>query len=293
VGLLLVLTLITSSLILASRSQVRALMANTTQTELSALADGLVQVVALRLSEQMANQSPDRRVAIDGTPLSCRDGGSLVSVQVFDTAGLADLNFAQPALLTQLLQDAGASSDDAAAIAASIVAFRTPLSAVQGDGGSASDAYRQLERPFGPKGGQFERVDELDQVAGMTQALFERLRPLLTVHSRTAAIDTRVAPLELRRALGGDSASLGDTPFTGGTAVSRGGTRASRNRQMVFVIRADVVGSALARTTREAVVELTRSSPTGFVVRDWTRLPSPAGHTRASPDTASCDRLLY
>jgi general secretion pathway protein K len=287
VGLLLVLAIMGTSLLLASRSDIKVRAAQAARSELAALADGGIRLVAYRLAQSRSAGPAGRTLPVDGTPLVCQDGAIRLDVRVNDSAGLVDVNYASTDVLQVLITGLGVPESEAGETATAIANFRSPTAFVGQPAG----------RPYRPKNAPLERVDELDQVLGISTGLLNRLRPLITVHSRSNAIDPSVAPVDLLRALRRDPAGGGAGSFDPATASSQIGrsanTRASRNRLPLFVIRVSATAANQSVFVREAVVELTRSAASGFIIRDWS---SPAMATATSGwrgDTVgACEDLL-
>ncbi|MBV1695402.1 MAG: general secretion pathway protein GspK [Hyphomicrobiales bacterium] len=282
VGVLLLLAIIASTLMIASRNQLRARAALGAHAEATAVADGVVRLVALRMAERRAANAQGPWMALDGTPAFCRDGGFGVEVRITDTAGLVDLNASSLDTFELLLTGIGVPSQEAGRLAAAIVDYRDPDD-VPGVGGAESREYRQAGRAVGPKNAPFDSVDELDQVLGLTPDLVARLRPLVTVYSRATSIDPAVAPLALLQAVsratsGGGGADVASVPREQirlpPQFVRRTVTRGSRNRLPVFIVRVVAGAPNGVRFLREATIELASASPTGFVVRNWTSYPA-------------------
>ena len=106
--------------------------------------------------------------------------GGHADVQVTNEAGKIDINNAAPLLLASLLEGSGQSSEAAATLAQSIVAWRTPMG--QGQAAPVLAPYRRAGLAYGPPGEAFQSVDELALVQGMTPALLDRVRPHVTVY---------------------------------------------------------------------------------------------------------------
>ena len=283
-GVLLLLAIVSSSLQLASQTSLKARFARNAHAEAAAFADGMVRLTAHRLARQrievpVAGQVA-RQVLLDGTPAWCGDGGLLVEVGVFDTAGLIDLNHAPFDTLEVLFIGLGMAKPAAAGLAAAIVDFRDADDAPS-IGGAEAGNYLQAGRSFGPKNGPFDSVDELDQVLGMTPEVMERVRPLVTVHSRAPGIDSNLAPLALLRILSRSDGGV-ETGEPSGNQLAqlalpaqvsrRVSSRRSRTRIPVMIVRAHVTGPNGAGFLREATIELSSQSASGFVIKAWTSL---------------------
>jgi general secretion pathway protein K len=131
-----------------------------------------------------------RRVVLDGVEMG-------ISIQ--DELGLIDLNAAGPDLLSGLLRSSGAEPQTASAIVANITEWRDANLRVQQD--AAQTSYRSADRPFMPRHGAFQSLDELKLVMGMTPELFGRMAPALTIYSARPIFDPQSAPRQALLAL--------------------------------------------------------------------------------------------
>jgi general secretion pathway protein K len=124
--------------------------------------------------------------------------GGTADIVVHNEAGKVDLNNASPAVLASLIEAAGASSEDAAAIGQNILAWHTPVSPAQKN--QAAAPYLAAGRSYAPPGAAFEDVDELALVLGVTPALFQRLSPHVTVFSGSDPVLSLADPVVRRAA---------------------------------------------------------------------------------------------
>ena len=131
--------------------------------------------------------------------------GGAVSVRITDEQGKVDLNMADAELLSALLQAAGLARDEAAAIAAAILDWRDVDALTQPGGGAEDRDYAAAGRHYGAADAPFASVAELEQVLGMTPALYARIAPSLTVYSGRPVPDPAFAPATVLAALGYDA----------------------------------------------------------------------------------------
>ena len=104
-----------------------------------------------------------------------------------------DLNGAPQAMLAKLFAALGTDADEAAAIAARVVAWRKGA-----PDGTDADAYLAAGRAYAPRHAPFQDVLELSLVLGVTPELMRRALPYLTVYNPGGQIDVRAAePLVL------------------------------------------------------------------------------------------------
>ena len=133
-------------------------------------ADGAVEEAAFHLMDRTQTDWP-----MTGGTHHLRLANGDADIVVRNEAGKVDLNNASPAVLTSLIQLAGAGTQDAAAIAQSVQAWHTPVPTDQR--AAVNAPYTAAGRPYVPPGSAFESVDELSLVIGVTPALFDRRGP--------------------------------------------------------------------------------------------------------------------
>ncbi len=105
-----------------------------------------------------------------------------VAVQVFDEAGKIDLNNSKLILMQRLLQQIGLSEPEAATFSDRIADYVDRDSEPRPLGVEIQGDYAARNKPY-------ETLEELRAVLGMTEVIFERLRPHITVYSNNGRID--------------------------------------------------------------------------------------------------------
>jgi general secretion pathway protein K len=106
--------------------------------------------------------------------------GGKVEVTILDERGKFDINQSPPVEMAALFSLVGADNSTAKQLGEAISEWRTQLPPGSNDQSNAS-AYRMEGRIWGPAGNEFQRLDELLLVAGMTPALYEAAKPYLTL----------------------------------------------------------------------------------------------------------------
>ena len=175
-------------------------------------------------------------------------GRGEIRIAIQDEAGRVDLNTAQKPVIEGLLRGVGVDDQARAAISDAIIDWRDPDNLRQLQGAEDED-YQAAGRSYGAKDGSFSCVEELQQVLGMTPALYRKLAPLLTVHSHRLNVDINLAPPALVQVLeASEAAQAGVEPTNLGAAASnrdlsrsdfsspRGGLRSSGSS--TFTLRA-------------------------------------------------------
>jgi general secretion pathway protein K len=158
---------------------------------------------------RVADPDPRRQWRPDGQPYAWTFDGTQVEVTLTDENGKIDLNQADATLLALLFAQVGAlEQPEAAKLAAAVLDWRDPDSLTQPEGGAEDADYAAAERHYGAKDAAFESVAELEQVLGMTPALYAKLAPELTVFSGRTRPDPAFASSGVLRAMGVDPDSV-------------------------------------------------------------------------------------
>ena len=143
----------------------------------------------------------------DGTRYQLDFGEGRIYLRIQDEAGRIDLNTANDALLRGLLEKAAGPGDDVTFMLHAILDWRDPDSRRRNPGAEDRD-YEQVG--YGAKDGPFNNIEELRLVAAMTNDMFRKIYPALTVHSRQPGIHPLVAPRDVLTALPGGVPELVD-----------------------------------------------------------------------------------
>jgi general secretion pathway protein K len=187
-------------------------------------------------------------------------GQGKVQIAIQDEAGRIDLNSAQEPLLNALLLASGMDEQVRATLVDAIIDWRDPDN-LRRLHGAEDEEYQAAGLTYGAKDGPFNSVEELNQVLGMTPALYRRLAPALTVHSHQPNVDINFASAAVVQALEageaaqagigtdyksilGKTANLGTPRPPRGTLVSAGsGTYTLRATAKVYGTVAEIVAT--------------------------------------------------
>jgi len=232
-----------------------------------ALADGGIQHAILEL---LTNSNATQR-SVDGTLFSVSIGSEPVTLAIRDATGLVDLNSAGADLLAAAFLAGGADEMLQRELTDAILDWRDSdnLSHLNG---AEDDDYKAARLPWTARDGAFETVDELKYVLGMPQELFNRVAPLLTVHSGSTRLDLDFAPPHLIAAVTGEAIGL-TTPPRAGTAPDSSSDNSGSAGSGTYHIYASATGAADATATVEAVVRLTTGQEVPYTILEW-REPS-------------------
>jgi general secretion pathway protein K len=177
------------------------------------LSQGVVAGQAARAGLEYAmvrvlDPEPTRQWLPDGRPYRWRFGDAVITVKIVDETGKVDLNAADEPLLNALFRTVGAEPDLAANAASAIIDWRDPDPLSQPQGGAEDPQYAAAGRPYGAKDAPFDTVAEVEQVLGMTPALYAKVAEHLTVHTGQAQPDQTYASAQVLQAMGVDPAAI-------------------------------------------------------------------------------------
>ena len=218
-----ILMVLVMSLSLTARSQSLSTLAFKDQAAEKFLAEAGIQRAIMELQYMNKNgienavedsaEAPAWRA--DGTTYEGRLAGGHYSVSILGETGKLDVNMVPETFIYNLLRQLGLGDGDAQAIADSIMDWKDP-SGFARPHGAGSEYYMSLPDPYKPKGANFEVLEELLLVRGVTPKLLYgtgRTRGLidfLTVNSRGAAVNVNYAPREVLLCIPGMSPEMVD-----------------------------------------------------------------------------------
>ncbi|WP_058835563.1 general secretion pathway protein GspK [Luteimonas abyssi] len=190
-----------------------ALTARLEQLQGGVLARGAVGAELARAGLEVAvarvqDPFPERRWSPDGRDYAWRFAGSELTLRIVDESGKVDLNAAQPPLLAALFRTAGAAPADAERLAGAVLDWRDADDLVQPAGGAEDPQYAAAGLPYGAKDAPFETIGELQQILGMTPALYAAVAPYVTVYTGQPSPDPRFAAAPVLEAMGIDPAPV-------------------------------------------------------------------------------------
>jgi general secretion pathway protein K len=232
----------------------------------SAKARGLAEAGINHMILEMIAANSRRKIPLDGSVITRRIGDDLVTIAVRDTRGLVDINRADPGLLDAALIAAGADETQRPHLVDSIQDWRDKDDLRRLNGVEDND-YVSAGMPWRSRDSAFVALEELKYLPGMSQDVFQRLAPLVTIYGGGGKTNFDLAPPALVAAVRGDPLPVANGVNTQQTAA---------NRQIVsngtFHIYASAAGSGVVASI-EAVVSVSRSSKRPFTILEW-REPS-------------------
>lgn len=153
-----------------------------------------------------------------------KDGQLKLRFRIGDEESKININVADAKIISKLFQVvADLDEEEANEIAYSVADWKDSDSSLSHpDYGAEDDYYEDLDLPYDCKDHIFESLNELLLVRGMTQELFERIKPFVTIHG-SGAVNINTATREVLYSLGMDE-SLVDkvTTFRAGSDLEEG-----------------------------------------------------------------------
>jgi general secretion pathway protein K len=219
---------------------------------------GINHAVLMLLSEK------GRDVPVDGRIFGVAIDDTMVTLAVRKATGLVDLNAASADLLDAALTAAGLADSRRRSVVDAILDWRDKDDLRHLDGVEDQD-YVAAGLPWTSRDGAIAAVDELRYVPGIGQDEFERIAPLVTVHSGRSGVDLELAPPILVKAMTGDRVEPASQDNDG--SLSRGPQTGT------FHIYATVEAGSGAVAAIEAVVTTSRSKDAPIIVREWREPP--------------------
>lgn len=143
------------------------------------------------------------------------ESGSFCRCMIISENGKVDINKAPDLIVKNLLAALGFQGDELETIADSIADWRDADKLVRLNG-AEDDYYQSLPVPYKAKNAEFESIEELLMVRGMTPEILygtatrPGLADFVTVYSENGKINISVAPREVLLALPGITADFAD-----------------------------------------------------------------------------------
>lgn len=200
----------------------------------------------------------------DGRIFVAEIGGKSVSLAIRNALGLVDINAAGPDLLKVLFSVAGASDEELDQLVDEVLDWRD-ADDLRRMHGFEDDDYALSGVSWRSADAAFTTVEELRYLPAMRPELFERLAPLVTVHSGRGGVKLEFAPPVLIAAIAGDEPRASES----GAAVADEDRRNFRHQNGTYHIYSAAEAGSETVVSVEAVVRISRSSRQPFVILEW------------------------
>ena len=191
--MLVLLTIMATSYSATLRTETLSIAHQTQSANARALAEAGVWLAVRDLLKPLA----ERQWRSDGISKSIKFAGNTISIRIQDESGKIDLNTAKQELIKGLFRSIKLNEDQIDCITYSILDWRDRDNLVRDCGAEDAD-YRAANIDYEAKDGPFNSVEELRLVMGMSEEIFQLVKPALTVHSHLPGINHNIA---VRKAL--------------------------------------------------------------------------------------------
>ena len=123
-----------------------------------------------------------------------------ISVEVADESGKVDLNLASVDLIKSLFVAVGVNEKVSSSIADAIADWRDQDNLKRADGAEDQD-YAANGLLYEAKDDEFDSIDELSLVLGVTPEIFNRVKPHITVYAQDIGVNTTLASVVVKNAV--------------------------------------------------------------------------------------------
>jgi general secretion pathway protein K len=151
-----------------------------------AIADGAVERA---MFEHLRPPFPEKVWFPNGAVHGWEEDGAKLAVSLAYESGRIDMNVArEPLLKGMFMSAAGLPEADAGRLTDAVMDWRDPDDAKRLNGAEAAE-YRAAGRNYVPANANFETIEEVQRVLGMTPEIYAKIADLITVHSRQPGIN--------------------------------------------------------------------------------------------------------
>jgi general secretion pathway protein K len=290
--MLALLTVIANSMMFSLQSEIQVAGNQLAAARVEAAADAAVYKAIRELTRPITDT---QRWQGNGLTHDWSFGDVAMRVTILDEAGKIDINTAPENLLSSMFRSLGGDEGMANSLADTIADWRDPDDLRRLHGAEKED-YIAAGKDFVPRNVNFEAIDELRLVLGMSEELYWRVVPLVTVHSGQTGVASAVASRAVLLALPDatvdqvdayvarrDSLLAQGLPVPAATFAQTSATQPIGN---AFSIQVDAIFGDNTRFLREAVVFTAALNPKmPVVILAWRTLRG--NRDNSSPNLAN------
>ena len=269
------LTVIAGNFVFAVRTDTVIAANQVSDARAQAYADAGIHRALYELFKTTAD--PTRWLA-NGAPHEWQFEDAKLQINLLDESGKIDLNTAAEPLLLGLLQSVGVDEENANKLLNAILDWRDNDTLTRINGAEQAE-YLAAGLKSLPTNEPFQTLEELQDVFGMTPAIYRAIVRALTLHSRLPGFNSAIAPRQVllavpRVPIEAVEAYLAErqqawdnnqpvAPFPPAAAFASGDTTT------VFTLRAEARTPDNSVFVREAVARLKREPKVPYVILMW------------------------
>lgn len=185
----------------------------------------------------------------------------LVAVEVVDESGKIDLNLASVDLIRSLFYAIGVDEKVGSAIADAIADWRDKDNLKRAAGAEDQD-YAAKGLLYEAKDDDFDSIEELSLVLGVTPEIFNRVKPFVTVYAQDIGVNTDLSASIVRKAVE-DVIGTSNSEETSSDYISSTGG-------LIYTLRAKATAPSGLSTVITCIVRLQRGNTfEPFAILGW------------------------
>lgn len=185
----------------------------------------------------------------------------VVAVEVSDESGKIDLNLASVDLLKSLFVAIGVNESDSSSIADAIADWRDQDNFQRADGAEDQD-YSASGLLYEAKDDEFDSIDELSLVLGVTPEIHRRVKPFVTVYAQDLGVNSALASIVVKNAVRNIIGTSNAEEASSDYETSTGG--------LIYTLRAKATEPSGLSTVITAIVRLQRGNTyEPFAILGW------------------------
>lgn len=185
----------------------------------------------------------------------------VVSVEVIDESGKVDINLASVDLIRSLFIAVGLNEQQSSSIADAVADWRDQDS-LKRVGGAEDRDYSASGLLYEAKDDEFDSIEELSLVFGVTPEIFNRVKPYITVYAQDIGVNTGLSSSVVKNAVQGVIGSGNSEEDAGDYVSSTGG--------LIYTLRAKATDPGGLSTVLTSIVRLQRGNVTEpFTILGW------------------------
>lgn len=279
-----VLTVMAFTLTYMTRVESLAALSMQTSTQMKFLAEAGIERGIAEIMYRTRNLSvEDSDIwSVDGTPNVVETDRGSYSIGITDESGKVDINRTPEVILRNLLSNLGHDLEVVDTITDSVMDWRDADDLYRLHG-AESDYYMSLTDPYAAKNGDFETIEELMLVQGVTPEILygeegkRGLIDFLTVYSASGKINLNAAPREVLIAIPGMSEGIADALLEQRTNGKLGDIKTLLGENYTFIAPYINVGSSGSGTYTLEASGYLGSEKTHYGIRATVRIGGPQG----------------
>lgn len=222
--------------------------------------------VLLRIVDQI-NSPQLPSTSLEAALLPHLPEGMHIDISIQDESGKVDLNSAPQAVLVSLLSEIGLDEDAAIGVSNSILDWRDEDELTRINGAEDID-YQKSGYQYGSKDADFERIEELQLVKGVSSELFLAVSPHVTVYTQDFGVNVSAASSLVQRVV--SNAAILESDLADDELLDEQEVFTSLSGGVVFNVRANVRTKSGVRQALSTVIRIERGNIyEPFTVLKW------------------------